>query len=131
MHRRAQQELISTSSLRDKVRLSRESQPHAGDWLLAAPNPNLASNFEKADFLLLISFRLGLPILPEAAAGAPCSKCGQALDRFGDHLVSCNASNHWARHNQGLAHPVQAIAAAAGADFAVEVTVQGRRPSAV
>ena len=127
VNRELLKDLLASSTLRDKVRLTSTSQQHAGDWLRVAPNPNLGSHIENTDFLLLSSFHLGVPILPAAAAGAPCLKCGQPLDRFGDHLVSCPQAGAWKRHNGGLCSPLNSIATAAGFDVDLEQSVQGRR----
>ena len=69
---------------------------------------------------------MGLPIFSEAAAGAPCDRCGQALDVFGDHLVACSKSGAWSRHNQ-CCSSIAAIASATGLSVRAEVPIQGRR----
>jgi hypothetical protein len=125
----ARQDLFDSASLRDKVRLQAEGEKHAGAWLNVVPNENLGLHFGKGEFQLLLNFHLGVPILPVAAAGSPCDNCGQPLDIYGDHLVSCRHSGAWKRHNF-LRTTLAAIATSAGLNVSTEVQVQGKeRPA--
>ena len=126
---RRDKDLIAEVFLLDKVRLLSEGHKHAGAWLSVPPNTNLGFHFDKGDFLLLTHFHLGLPLLPAAAAGTPCDLCGQPLDVFGDHLVSCRFAGAWKRHNSFCAD-VATISASLGILVDTEVQIRGReRPA--
>ena len=129
VHLQLKQDLLASLPLRDQVRLRDESEEHAGGWLSVVPNDNLGSRFENGEFQLLIDFHLGLPVLPEAAAGLPCDLCGQPLDVYGDHLVTCRLSGVWKRHNRPR-DTLYDISGCAGVKSAIEVEVRGRaRPA--
>jgi hypothetical protein len=81
--------LLDCVGRRDQVRLLREREPHAGAWLTCVPNASLGLTFGAAEYRLLLRQHLGLPVLDESAVGSACPECGEALDLFGDHLVSC------------------------------------------
>jgi hypothetical protein len=129
VHLQMQKNLVADAPLRDKVRLTSEGHKHAGAWLSVVPNSNLGFHFDKAEYLLLTHFHLGLPLLPAAAAGTPCDQCGQPLDVFGDHLVSCRHAGAWKRHNS-FCDAVAAVAESIGVLKDTEVEVSGReRPA--
>ena len=125
-HLRIKQDLFDIVSLRGKVRLHSEGQQHAGAWLSVPPNTNLEFRFGTGEFLLLIHFHLGLPILPAAAAGTPWASCSVPVDVFGDQLVACRESGAWERHNK-LCSTLSAIATSAGLSVRTEVQIQGKR----
>jgi hypothetical protein len=126
VHAQLQQELYASASLRDKIRLQSEKADHAGAWISVVPNDNLDFHFDKGQHQLLTNFHLGIPILPEAAAGAPCDGCGQPLDVYGDHLVSCRLAGAWDRHNQ-VGSAISAIATAARLGVSAEVQINGKQ----
>ena len=123
---KAQQDLVIEAPLRDRVRLLREAEPHAGDWLRVVPNEHLGFRFGTAEYRLLFHFHLGLPLLPFEAAGLPCDYCGEAQDVYGDHAVACRDSGLWDRHNK-FANALAAVSEAAGNRPIVEAQVAGRR----
>jgi hypothetical protein len=120
------QDLFDSASLRDKVRLQSEGERHAGAWLNVVPNQNLGLRFGKGEFPLLLNFHLGVPLLPVAAAGSPCDLCGQPLDIYGDHFVSCRHSGAWKRHNH-LRTALASISSSAGLSVLTEVQVNGKQ----
>ena len=76
-------------------------------------------SFGASEFRLLLRQHLELPVLEESAVGSACPVCGEALDLFGDHLVSCWHAGAWLRHNI-LRPTVGRIATAAGFSFKYE-----------
>ena len=111
------------------VRLEREAEPHAGDWLRVVPNEHLGFRFSTAEYRLLLQFHLGLPLFPVEAAGSPCDCCGEAQDIYGDHAVACRHSGLWGCHNH-FRDTVAAISEAAGFRPRIEEMVAGRcRPA--
>ena len=126
VHTQVQQDLYVSAPLRDKLRLQSEKAAHAGAWIGAVPNDNLGFRFGNAEHQLLLSFHLGLPILPDAAAGAPCDDCGQPLDVYGDHLVSCRLGGAWDRHNK-VGSTIASIATSAGLNVQREVQIHGKQ----
>ena len=89
IHTTVSQGLIDCVGRRDQIRLLREREPHAGAWLTCIPNASLGLSFGAAEFRLLLRQHLSLPVLEKSAVGSPCPECGEALDLFGDHIVSC------------------------------------------
>ena len=131
VHLRLKQELTTSLPLRDQVRLRDQSEEHAGGWLSVVPNDNLGSRFAKGEYQLLVEFHLGLPLLPDSAAGHPCDKCGQPMDVFGDHFLTCRHSGLWRRHNFPR-DVLSDIATSAGLRCQTEACVQGKaRPADV
>jgi hypothetical protein len=123
--------LLDCVGRRDQVRLLREREPHAGAWLTCVPNASLGLTFGAAEYRLLLRQHLGLPVLDESAVGSACPECGEALDLFGDHLVSCRHAGAWLRHNT-LRSVVGRIATAAGFSVRYEDPLEsGDRPGDV
>ena len=77
--------LSSASSVRERQRLSRLSQPHAGAWVTAVPS-NLDGDalIRPRAFRIACRLRLGVPVWN---SGAPCPYCKQTLDIYGDHAI--------------------------------------------
>ena len=126
VYSRVRQDLVDSVALRYRVRLQRQGEPHAGDWLHVKPNEHLGLRFGAAEYRLLLQFHLGIPLFPSEAAGTPCDHCGEAQDVFGDHVVACRHSGLWGRHSR-LRDVVAAIAEVAGFRPEVEVSVLGRK----
>ena len=82
---------------REMARVRALTQPNAGAWLCASPNPKTGSHLKSQDFVLCLKYRLGLPIYRE---GAHCPLCKMEMDVFGCHAVNCsNGSGRAGRHN--------------------------------
>jgi hypothetical protein len=123
------EELLLTVGQRDTVRLLRQREPHAGAWLSAYPSEALGLHFGDEEFRLLLKFHLGLPVMHVEETGCACEDCGEPLDIFGDHAVSCRMAGAYSRHNQ-VASSLEAIAKAAGFVTHREVPVDGlERPA--
>ena len=90
----------SATSPRERQRLNRVSQPHAGAWVSAVP-----SSLDGPDTLLrpkafrvACRLRLGVAVWHE---GASCPCCMHNLDVFGDHAICCTTSGDLiVRHNR-------------------------------
>jgi hypothetical protein len=126
VHLQLKNELAASLPLRDQVRLRDLAAEHAGGWLTVIPNDNLGSRFSAGEFQLLVEFRLGLPLLPDSAAGHPCDKCGQPLDVFGDHILTCRHNGLWKRHNI-LRDALCDITTAAGIRCETEAKVRDKK----
>ena len=73
---------------REKQRLLRVAQPHAGSFITAVP-----SNEDGSDTILgprifrtAVLYRLGLPVLNQQK---PCPLCMQPINVYGDHATCC------------------------------------------
>ena len=75
-------------TLRDQARLNTISEPHAGVWLRAVPNPNLGLAMSRHEFSIAVRLLLGITLFPAHPSAVRC-KCGQLIDGFGDHLLGC------------------------------------------
>ena len=93
--------IASFSSPREKQRLNRVSQPHAGAWVTAVP-----SSLDGPDtiirplaFRVACRLRLGIPV---CHVGAPCPCCMHTfLDAYGDHAICCTRTGDLiVRHNR-------------------------------
>jgi hypothetical protein len=126
VYKKALGTLQSSVPIRDCVRLERQSRPHAGAWLHAVPNQALDNKFGASDFRTLLRFHLGLPLISSNLVGSPCPLCNTSLDRFGDHILSCQKAGLWRRHHHAC-EAVQNIGVAARYGVLSEVPVQGRR----
>ena len=129
VHQQVKHDLQANANLRDQIRLQSAGAEHAGAWLSVIPNENLGFHFGVDVYKLLIKSLLGMQVLPEAAAGTPCDDCGQPLDIYGDHLLSCRYGGAWKRHNF-VAATLNAIAVSAGITTSREVQINGKeRPA--
>ena len=121
--------VMTSATHRDRIRLSCQKTPHSGTWLSATPNEAMGMTLSNCDLRLLLRFRLGLPVYPSLVVGTPCPFCQRALDPHGDHMVSCQTSGFWTRHN-AVRDTIQHIAEAAGLIVKTEVPVEGKaRPA--
>ena len=83
------QSLYRTSGMRDVTRLTSQQGPIASAWLTVVPGKQGVDLLNDVDFRSLARYWLRLPLLPTACCLPPCPSCGDALDPFGDHFVSC------------------------------------------
>jgi hypothetical protein len=85
--------LANCSSSREKLRLEAVGREGAGAWLQAVPCAAVGMKFDRDEFLVLLKWWLGMPVM--AAEGGTCQEgrgghaCGEALDPWGDHAVLC------------------------------------------
>jgi hypothetical protein len=67
-------------------------------WLVVPPVPSLGLKLDPLEFVTLLRWWLGLPVLAEAQCPEP--KCRAAMDPLGDHAVKCPCGpSRIARHD--------------------------------
>eukprot|EP00884_Botryococcus_braunii_P021563 jgi/Botrbrau1/8090/Bobra.0230s0015.1 len=79
--------------------LDSAARPHASGWLQALPVERMGQVMANIEFRCRLRYQLLSPMFPR---GAPCPRCGQDMDRFGDHAVQCRVGRGVAvtyRHN--------------------------------
>eukprot|EP00884_Botryococcus_braunii_P016683 jgi/Botrbrau1/3699/Bobra.0008s0026.1 len=79
--------------------LDSAARPHASGWLQALPVERMGQVMANIEFRCRLRYQLLIPMFP---GGAPCPRCGQDMDRFGDHAVQCRVGRGVAvtyRHN--------------------------------
>lgn len=98
IHKARKNALLQDSSARDMVRLRCQNSSTASAWSRAPPSTALGTKIARDRFRLMLRWHLGIPILSPTQAGKPCPSCGEALDIFGDHAVTCSRGPLWRRH---------------------------------
>ena len=93
--------LKESCSIKDKARLNTISEPHAGAWLTAIPNPNVGLAMSRHEFRIAVHLWFGLPLFFSPPNAVRCI-CGQVLDKFGDHLLGCRKISLRSRHHDAL-----------------------------
>ena len=68
--------LKESCSIRDKARLNTISEPHAGAWLTAIPNPNLGLAISRHEFTIAVHLWLGRPLFSSPPNAVRCI-CGK------------------------------------------------------
>jgi hypothetical protein len=84
---------------REKQRLLRVAQPHAGGFVTATPSEEDGKDviLRPRVFRIAIRYRLGVPVLPNEI---PCPLCMQTINIYGDHATCCRmAGDLITRHN--------------------------------
>ena len=92
--------VASFSSPRERQRLNRVSQPHAGSWVTAVPSSRWSRCYHPpVAFRVACRLRLGVPV---CHVGAPCPCCMHTLlDAYGDHAICCTTTGDLiVRHNR-------------------------------
>jgi hypothetical protein len=91
--------LSSAASPREKQRLSRMSEPHAGAWVTAVPSTlDGSALIRPRAFRIACRLRLGVAVWDK---GASCPMCKQTLDIMGDHAICCTTNGDLiVRHNR-------------------------------
>ena len=85
---------------REKKRLERITQPHAGAWVTAVPSTNdgFDTVMKPQVFRTAVAYRLGVPVIPDEI---PCPLCMQTVDKLGDHASCCEKTgDNIVRHNR-------------------------------
>ena len=67
-------ELFGEDEEREKARLLSISLDHAGDWLNTPPLIALGLHLRPVEFVLVVKYRLGLPVFVQSG---PCPACLQ------------------------------------------------------
>ena len=129
VHTEAAQAMSSSVSLRDRCRLNLQAMPNVATWMEVTPSRALGTKFTGTEYQLLLRWWLGMPLVAGSATDCPC--CGQTMDVYGDHLVSCKYNQPTQRHHavrDALANTLRECNIACQ----VEVAVGGnRRPADV
>ena len=58
---------VAEGEVRERARLASLSLPHAGDWLNTAPLTALGLHLRPREFVLVVKYRLGLPVAPNGS----------------------------------------------------------------
>lgn len=85
---------MATARLRDLRTL--QASPNAGAWLSAIPK-GTSERFSAPEYQALLGFRTGCQLYPDNAS---CCACGQPMDPWGDHALSCTPAGLYRRHNR-------------------------------
>jgi hypothetical protein len=88
------------ASDRDKQRLRRIAEPHAGAFITAVPcaDDGLDTVMKPQAFRTAVAYRLGVAVVPK---GTPCPMCKQIMDELGDHAACCTRNGgNIVRHNR-------------------------------
>ncbi len=88
-------------SIRVKARLNITSEPHAGAWHTAIPNPNLGLVMSCHEFTIAVHLWLGLPLFSSPPNAVRCICC-QVLDKFYNHLLGCRKISLRSRRHDAL-----------------------------
>ena len=116
---------------RDRVRFAAQQSPHSGSWLAAIPSASNKTRIPSEHWRLLLRWTLGMPLVTEDVIGAPCVRCDQPVDAWGDHSVSC-IKNEIQRRHMALQAALAGLIEQAGLTCALERgTGDGRRPADV
>eukprot|EP00884_Botryococcus_braunii_P022052 jgi/Botrbrau1/8530/Bobra.0029s0034.1 len=79
--------------------LDSAARPHASGWLQGLPVERMGQVMANIEFRCRLQYQLLIPMFP---GGAPCPRCSQEMDRFGDHAIQCRVGRGVAvtyRHN--------------------------------
>ena len=96
---------------RERARLASLGLQHAGDWLNTAPLKALGLHLRVAEFILVVKYRLGLPVFD---AAGPCPACLRHSDVFGDHTLCCGSGGERISRHNALRDALYETAVAAG-----------------
>ena len=121
--------IVQTAPLRDRCRLALQNMPHTTAWMNVVPNEGLGNKMAGPNYRLLLRWWLGMPLVEGSATECPC--CGEAMDVFGDHLVSCG-KNQLTRRHHALRDALTEVLRAHNVAYRKEVAIGGRsRPADV
>jgi len=85
---------------REKQRLKRITEDHAGAWVTAVPSTEdgIDTVMKPQIFRTAAAYRLGAPVIPHEI---PCPLCMQTVDLHGDHAACCEKTgDNIVRHNR-------------------------------
>ena len=92
----AHQRILASADTSTKAHCALTCIPTAGAWLTAPPTPD-GREIDTPLFKIAVKRRIRCPIL---VSEAPCPKCGQIMDRWGDHALVCPCQgDRTVRHN--------------------------------
>ena len=102
--------LLNCEDLRSKARYFALQEPESNAWLNAIPSSVLGTLLDNHAFRVSIALRLGAPVYEPHN----CNSCGQSVDIYGYHGLSCHKSaGRMARHS-ALNQILQRALASAG-----------------
>jgi len=84
-----------------------------------------------AHYSTLLKWHVGVPLLPADCADRPCPLCGEPVDIFRDHAVSCKKSGFGERNGTQSFFCQVLTQARITHDREVDVAGNGRRPANV
>jgi hypothetical protein len=90
--------IAASLPLRDRLRLKLQAQPHSTAWMDVVSGVGPVEAYPPRDYRTLLRWWLGLPLFPGDSAQL-CPFCHDAMDSFGDHLVSCKHNKLTERHH--------------------------------
>ena len=119
--------LLDSSNQLHRARLLAASAPNSGAWLHALPLPSLGLHLDEETVRVGTALRLGAPICQPHRC-----RCGQQVDRYGHHGLSCRFSAGRLPRHANLNDVVKRALAAAGVPSWLEPVGldrgDGRRP---
>ena len=98
-------DLYERSDVRTKALMKGRSMIHANGWLTGAPNPWIGHKIGASEFRYLLKYHLGIPCLRRVRY---CRHCEKEMDCFGDHAISCGATNQRIRKHNMLVRAIEA-----------------------
>ena len=84
--------LLQDCQARESIRLRCQDSASCSPWSRAPPSSALGTKIPRDKFQTIFRWHAGIMVLNPAKAGTgatACQRCGDALDAFGDHAVSC------------------------------------------
>ena len=124
----AYEQVLRSASARDCARLRCQADSEAGSWLQACPSSGLGLRLNPTEFMVLLRWWLGIPLVP-ADTSLSCPSCGDSMDCFGDHLLCCKLGGFWTRH-KAIVDMLYHFGRAAGLTVTLEVAIGGlERPA--
>ena len=98
-------------SFHEERRLLSISLDHDGDWLNTPPLIGLGLHLRPVEFVLVVKYRLGLPVFDQCG---PCPACLQESDVLGDHALCCGSGGERISRHNALRDAIFETAVAAG-----------------
>jgi len=91
-------DLAEKAAGRDIPRLEVQKAGMGDEWMSPPPQVGSGLCMGGRQYATMVKWHLGECLLPADCAGRPCGVCGEAVDVFGDHAVTCAKSGFGARH---------------------------------
>ena len=124
LHKSRARLLLECLPLRDACRFTLQQMPGTAAWMEVTPSVALGTKFTGSEYRLLLRWSLGLPLFTGAATDCPC--CGQTMDVYGDHLVSCKYNQPTQRHH-AVRDALAQVLRDNGLSCRIEVAIGGKR----
>ena len=124
LHTARARNLLHSLPVRDACRFTLQRMPNTTAWMEVTPSTALGTKFTGCEYRLLLRWWVGLPLLTGAATDCPC--CGQTMDVYGDHLVSCKFNQPTQRHH-AVRDALAQVLRDNGLACRIEVAIGGKR----